>query len=106
MAQKYLDINGLTRYHEGLLDYMSEAVGTQGDMSVTDPTNMAYIKNVPDWVRSETKPEYNAAEVGADATGSADLALSSAKSYTDTKFDSITTYTALTNAEIDAILVQ
>lgn len=71
MAQKYLDINGLTRYHEGLLNYMSEAVGTQADMSVTDPTNMAYIKNVPDWVRSETKPEYNAEEVGADATGTA-----------------------------------
>ena len=71
MAQKYLDMNGLTRYHEGLLDYMSEAVGTQGDMSVTDPTNMAYIKNVPEWVRSETKPEYNATEVGADATGTA-----------------------------------
>ena len=71
MAQKYLDINGLTRYHDGLIEYMSEAVGTQGDMSVTDPTNMAYIKNVPDWVRSETKPEYNAIEVGADATGTA-----------------------------------
>ena len=71
MAQKYLDINGLTRYHDGLIEYMSEAVGTQGDMSVTDPTNMAYIKNVPDWVRSETKPEYNATEVGADATGTA-----------------------------------
>lgn len=71
MAQKYLDMNGLTRYHEGLIDYMSEAVGTQGDMSVTDPTNMAYIKNVPDWVRSETKPEYDAEEVGADATGTA-----------------------------------
>lgn len=71
MAQKYLDINGLERYHDGLLEYMSEAVGTQSDMSVTDPTNMAYIHNVPDWVRSETKPEYNATEVGADATGTA-----------------------------------
>ena len=58
MAQQYLDISGLTRYHDGLIEYMSEAVGTQSDMSVTDPTNMAYIHNVPDWVRSEIKPEY------------------------------------------------
>lgn len=76
MAQKYLDMNGLTRYHEGLLDYMSEAVGTQADMSVTDPTNMAYINNVPEWVRSETKPEYDATEVGADATGTAHTEMS------------------------------
>lgn len=85
MAQKYLDMSGLTRYHEGLLDYMSEAVGTQSDMSITDPANMAYINNVPDWVRSENKPEYNAEEVGADVSGAAAEALASANSYTDQK---------------------
>lgn len=83
MAQKYLDINGLTRYHEGLISYMSEAVGTQADLSITDPTNMAYINNVPDWVRSESKPEYSAEEVGADVNGAAAKALTEAKSYTD-----------------------
>lgn len=44
----------------------------------TDPT-------VPQWAKSENKPTYTASEVGADVEGSASLALSYAKSYTDSK---------------------
>ena len=44
----------------------------------TDPT-------VPQWAKENTKPTYTASEVGADSTGSADMALSDAKEYTDNK---------------------
>ena len=87
MAQKYLDINGLERYHEGLVEYMAEAVGTQADMSVKDPTNMAYIHNVPEWVRSETKPEYDATEVNADTAGTAENLVKTHNEATDAHKD-------------------
>ena len=48
----------------------------------TDPT-------VPDWAKAETKPSYTADEVGADAEGSADKALTDAKSYTDKKISDL-----------------
>ena len=44
----------------------------------TDPT-------VPQWAKENTKPIYTASEVGADSVGSADMALSDAKEYTDNK---------------------
>lgn len=44
----------------------------------TDPT-------VPQWAKENTKPTYTASEVGADRAGSADMALSDAKEYTDNK---------------------
>lgn len=48
----------------------------------TDPT-------VPAWAKAETKPSYTADEVGADASGSANAALESAKFYTDEKIAAI-----------------
>ena len=44
----------------------------------TDPT-------VPQWAKENTKPTYTASEVGADSAGSANMALSDAKEYTDNK---------------------
>lgn len=44
----------------------------------TDPT-------VPQWAKENTKPTYTASEVGADSAGSAGMALSDAKEYTDNK---------------------
>lgn len=41
--------------------------------------------DIADWAKAKSKPTYTASEVGADAQGSADTALSSAKGYTDTK---------------------
>lgn len=57
----------------------------QSDWTATDTNSDAYIKNVPSWVKSDTKPTYTATEVGADASGSATQALTDAKGYTDQK---------------------
>ena len=46
------------------------------------PTSLP-ASDVSDWAKAATKPTYTADEVGADAKGSADKALSDAKSYTD-----------------------
>lgn len=53
-----------------------------GTFVETDPT-------VPDWAKAETKPSYTADEVGADAEGSADKALTDSKSYTDKKISDL-----------------
>lgn len=77
---------------------VTEAQNVQPDWNETDNSSDAYIKNkptempasdVPDWAKAETKPTYTATEVGADAAGSANSALSSAKAYTDEKVDAL-----------------
>ena len=41
--------------------------------------------DVSEWAKAATKPTYTASEVGADASGSANAALTAAKAYTDTE---------------------
>ena len=69
-------------------------VNVQSDWNQTTSTADDFIKNKPTsmpasdvsaWAKAPTKPTYTASEVGADPKGSADTALTSAKSYTDQK---------------------
>lgn len=72
-------------------------VDGSGNVSVNDNSHKHTVSNITDfpssmpasdvyaWAKASTKPTYTASEVGADPTGSASSALSSAKSYTDTK---------------------
>lgn len=67
------------------------------------PTNVSELANdagyltaeadptVPTWAKAATKPTYTASEVGADARGSADSALASAKAYADQQIAAIPT---------------
>ena len=48
------------------------------------PTSLP-ARDVYDWAKQPTKPTYTASEVGADASGSANTALTEAKAYTDTE---------------------
>ena len=69
-------------------------VNVQSDWNETTATSDAFIKNKPTsmpasdvsaWAKAPNKPTYTASEVGADPEGSANTALTSAKSYTDQK---------------------
>ena len=69
-------------------------VNVQSDWNETATTSDAFIKNKPTsmpasdvsaWAKAPNKPTYTASEVGADPKGSANTALTSAKSYTDQK---------------------
>lgn len=51
--------------------------------------NKLGVGDIADWAKAATKPVYTASEVGADTQGAADTALSSAKSYTDTKISDL-----------------
>lgn len=55
----------------------------------TDLPTTLPASDVHDWAKAQSKPEYTADEVGADAVGSADKALSDAKDYTDGKIDAL-----------------
>lgn len=77
---------------------VTEAQNVQPDWNETSNSSAAYIKNkptempasdVPAWAKAETKPTYTASEVGADPTGSADAALSSAKAYIDENVETL-----------------
>ena len=77
---------------------MTEAQNVQPDWNETSNSSAAYIKNkptempasdVPAWAKATTKPTYTATEVGADPAGSAETALSSAKTYTDEKVETL-----------------
>ena len=77
---------------------VTEAKNVQPDWNETSNSSAAYIKNkptempasdVPAWAKAETKPTYTASEVGADPTGSADAALSSAKAYIDENVETL-----------------
>ena len=58
---------------------------THTKSEITDfPTSLP-ASDVKAWAKADTKPTYTASEVGADASGSANTALTNAKSYTDTK---------------------
>ena len=62
---------------------------THAVSDITDfPTSLP-ASDVYSWAKSETKPTYTYTEVGADEKGSADAALKSAKSYTDTKISDL-----------------
>lgn len=51
--------------------------------------NKLNIGDIADWAKADEKPVYTASEVGADIQGAAGTALSSAKSYTDTKISDL-----------------
>lgn len=75
------DVTGLTTE----LNNKSDVGHKHTKSEITDfPTSLP-ASDVYDWAKADTKPTYTANEVGADTYGSADTALSNAKSYTDTK---------------------
>lgn len=58
---------------------------THTKSEITDfPTSLP-ASDVSEWAKASTKPTYTASEVGADASGSANTALTAAKAYTDTE---------------------
>ena len=58
---------------------------THTKSEITDfPTSLP-ASDVSEWAKAATKPTYTASEVGADASGSANIALTAAKAYTDTE---------------------
>ena len=58
---------------------------THTKSEITDfPTSLP-ASDVSEWAKAATKPTYTASEVGADASGSANAALTAAKAYTDTE---------------------
>ena len=58
---------------------------THTKSEITDfPTSLP-ASDVSEWAKAATKPTYTASEVGADASGSANAALTAAKEYTDTE---------------------
>lgn len=68
------------------LKYVSkENLQTLTNQIYADIDNKLDKNDIADWAKTDTKPNYTAAEVGADATGAANNALSAAKQYTDTK---------------------
>lgn len=75
------DITGLST----TLSNKSDKNHTHTKSEITDfPTSLP-ASDVKAWAKADTKPTYTASEVGADASGSANTALTNAKSYTDTK---------------------
>lgn len=75
------DITGLST----ALSDKSDKNHTHTKSEITDfPTSLP-ASDVKAWAKADTKPTYTASEVGADASGSANTALTNAKSYTDTK---------------------
>lgn len=66
------------------------------------PTSLP-ASDVYSWAKAKTKPTYTAEEVGADSTGAASSALTSAKSYTDTKASStLTSAKSYTDTQVAA----
>ena len=58
---------------------------THTKSEITDfPTSLP-ASDVSEWAKAATKPTYTASEVGADASGSANAALTAAEAYTDTE---------------------
>ena len=66
-------------------------LGIQSDWNESDSTAQSFIKNKPvslpasdvyEWAKKQTKPEYTAEEVGADAKGASSLAFDNAKQFT------------------------
>ena len=67
------------------LSNKADSSHTHSTSDITDfPTSLP-ASDVKAWAKADTKPTYTASEVGADASGSANTALTNAKSYTDTK---------------------
>lgn len=58
---------------------------TEGHSEILNKPASLPASDVYDWAKKPSKPKYTASEVGADKSGSADIALSDAKSYTDKK---------------------
>lgn len=70
-------------------------IEADGTMTVNDNSHNHTVENISnfpsslpasdvhEWAKAESKPTYTASEVGADAVGSANTALESAKAYTD-----------------------
>ena len=62
---------------------------THTKSEITDfPTSLP-ASDVSEWAKAATKPTYTASEVGADASGSANTALTAAKAYTDTEISGL-----------------
>lgn len=97
MANKFLDLLGLSEFLnqlKALFVTKNEIGDAQADWNVADETSNSYIKNKPTsmpasdvspWAKASKKPTYTASEIGADPSGSASDALSSAKTYTNEK---------------------
>ena len=47
MAQKYLDMSGLTRYHEGLLNYMENEKGVADGIATLDENGLIPEEQLP-----------------------------------------------------------
>lgn len=62
---------------------INAALNNKADITAI-PTSLP-ANDVYDWAKQPTKPTYTASEVGADASGSANTALTEAKAYTDTE---------------------
>jgi len=111
-----LDKNGLQRFWNHIVSHVGEAINNLGELSTknrvskndldtdlqasinkansalqaeTDPT-------VPAWAKASTKPKYTASEVGADASGTANTAVSNHNINTSAHSDIRTLITNLT----------
>lgn len=85
----------------GLVKSGGDVTISNGEISVNDNSHKHTVSNISDfpksmpasdvssWAKESTKPTYTATEVGADPSGSANTALNSAKSYTDTKISNL-----------------
>ena len=76
----------IARYYNNI-DLIS-TINNIDDLYTTKADKTA-IPIVPTWALAEDKPTYTHTEVGADALGSADNALQSAKTYTDSEIKSL-----------------
>lgn len=79
---------------EELENLVAKSAHTHSNKEILDATTASFTTElkaqveanvVHDWAKAENKPTYTADEVGADATGAADKALTDAKAYTDQK---------------------
>lgn len=79
---------------EELENLVAKSAHTHSNKDILDATTASFTTElkaqveanvVHDWAKAEVKPTYTADEVGADATGAAEQALTDAKAYTDQK---------------------
>lgn len=74
-------------------DFVTEAMPTNVSELANDSgylTSYTEIDpTVPSWAKESEKPKYDASEVGADPSGSADAALAVANQYTDNRIASL-----------------
>lgn len=89
-----LDIYGLTGHQENALQAILDKIA---DMVAN---KLMGKDEIAGWAKQETKPQYTAGEVGADASGSAGMALEEAKAYADIIQQRVVEYTDGAIAEL------